>query len=59
MATESELLDLIAEVIGRIVIEVGQNMNPQIVADLDMRPIQEAAERHVDRMLDAERWGLD
>lgn len=48
-----ELVDLLCEVIGRLVIEVGQHQNPQIVADLDMRPIQEAAERAVERHLEA------
>jgi len=50
MLTE-ETIDLICEVLGRLLIEVGQRDNPQIVADLYMDEIQSRAERHVTRML--------
>lgn len=49
-----ETLDLLCEVVGRLLIEVGQHMNPQIVADLDMTKIQKAAERAVRKQIGGE-----
>ena len=49
--TNEQLINLICEVLGRLVLEVGQHLNPQIVADLDMTRIQRRAEAHVARML--------
>lgn len=50
--SDEETIDLLCEVVGRLVIEVGQQINPQVVADLDMTEIQARAERRVRRMLE-------
>lgn len=42
---EGEPIDLMCEVLGRLVIEIGQHINPQIVVDLDLTKIQQRAER--------------
>lgn len=48
---EPALTDLICEVLGRLLIDVGQHVNPQIVADLDLTKIQRRAERCSVRVL--------
>lgn len=51
VSTHYETIDLLCEVVGRLLMDVGQHINPQIVSDLDLREIQRRAECHVARML--------
>ena len=55
--TSNETIDLLCEVVERLVLEIGQHANPQIVADLDMTEIQRRAKRHVARSVEEERDG--
>ena len=48
---EGEPIDLMCEVLGRLVIEIGQHINPQIVVDLDLTKIQQRAARYNVRVI--------
>lgn len=52
---DEETIDLMCEVLGRLSIEVGQQINSNVVVDLDLTEIQRRAERHVARMEETER----
>ena len=44
--SDKKMIDMLCELVGRLVLEVGQHQNPQIVADLDMRLFQQRAAIH-------------
>lgn len=54
---DSETIDLLCELVTRLILEVAPHRNPQMVADIDMTGIQERAERAVVAILGEDSEG--